>query len=159
MAAIAVTDVRVELLPTANPAGAQPADQVVIMGKLKMSRVRFSISATKGLAYPSSGGIPLPTFKAAGINGDSSFGMVRNVSHVKFYDLGSAVAPTDPNQTQALFKYDATNHVIRGFWESHATSTPNASATGFVELPTTWKPSFGTRGGLPLTFTAEVYGW
>lgn len=162
MAVIAVTDVQVELLPTADPAGAQPADQVMILGKMKMSRVRFTISATKALSYPSSGGIPLPTWKAAG-NGDTSFGMVRNVSHVEFYQMGVASHPSQAaNRTDVVWKYDSENHVIRGFWETHATSTANASATGFVELPTTWFPSFGAPSGVDspgLRFYAKVYGW
>lgn len=158
MAAISATDVRISLLPTASPAGAQP-NQVIIQGKQKVVRFKAEISATKGLTYPSSGGIPLPTWNLSGGAGDVSYGMVRNLSHVIFNDLGNAVLASDPNQTQALFKYDSVGHVIRGFWETHTTSAANPSATGFAELPTTWKPSMGTRAGQPLTFYGVAYGW
>jgi hypothetical protein len=159
MGAITATDCRISLLPTANPAGAQP-NQVLILGKQKQVRFKVEISATKALTYPSSGGIPLPTWNLSGGNGDVSYGMVRNVSHVIMQDMGMAVLPTDPNQKQAMFKYDSQSHVIRGFWETNlASSAALPDATGFAELPTTWKPSMGTRGGLPLTFFGVAYGW
>ena len=50
-----------------------------IWGKKKRNRVKLTMSATQGLAYPSSGGIPLPT----------TLGMVRNVDYV----LSSAKYP------------------------------------------------------------------
>jgi len=162
MAAIAVTDVQIHILPTANPAGAQSADQIIYVGKMKMSRVKFSISATKALTYPSSGGIPLPTFNATQKNGDSSFGMVRNVSHINFYSMGGGYHPSAANRSEVHWKYDARNHVIRGHWITNLASNATLpDATGMTELPTTWKPSMSAPSGADQTldFYAEVYGW
>jgi hypothetical protein len=155
MGAIAVTDVNVSLLPTADPAGVQP-NQVTIQGKQKVVRARFSISATKALTYPSSGGIPLPTWNLPSGNGDVSFGMVRNVSHVVFYDY-----PGKPSAGGGvMWRYDSSNHTIRGFGPNNVTTFPAAAnVTGMSELPTTWSPSFGNPSGSSLDFYAMVYGW
>lgn len=159
MANIAATDVAISLLPTRSATNLGSVHPVDTIGKQHVVLARLSISATAGLAYPSSGGIPLPTRGLATGPGDNSYGMVRNVSHLIIVD-----APMRPSSTRAVvWRYDQANHAIRGYqapgFASGIGPTEGQTATGLSELPTTWKPSFGAVTGSSLDFIVQVWGW
>lgn len=113
-----------------------------IDNKQRTCRVKLALSATQGLTYPSSGGIPLPT----------TLGMRRNVDYVNIIQPlhGGGAGPAN----SYLWAYQVSSHSIRGY---QAAASDAAVATGFAELPTTWKPSLGV-GTAPVMYV-ESKGW
>jgi hypothetical protein len=68
-----------------------------LLGKQRRNRVTVAFG-DGALNYPA-GGIPLPTF--------ASWGMVRNIDFVTFFDENDAAG--------IVWKYDRTNHKLRGY--------------------------------------------
>ena len=117
-----------------------------IQNKQRVNLIKLTLSSTQAGTYPSSGGIPLPT----------TMGMVRNVDYVNvIQDLHPVSAATGAADS-VFWQYIVTDHAIHGYWETHATSTANASATTFVELPTTFEAS--QIGTSPVMYV-EAKGW
>ena len=110
-----------------------------IHAKQRTCFVKLTMSATQGLTYPSSGGIPLPT----------TLGMVRNVSYVNLVQAGNAVSGQG-----VAWNYYVSSHAIRGFWLG---PTTQSAASALTELPTTWQPSDMDAGGV--VFYVEAKGW
>lgn len=81
-----------------------------IVGKKRRARVTIAFG-NGSLTYPS-GGIPLPTF--------ASWGMIRNIDFVTCFDSDDA--------SGIIWKYDRTNHKLRGYVQGASTS--GALATG-----------------------------
>ena len=75
-----------------------------IVGKKRRCRVTVAFG-DGALTYPS-GGVPLPTF--------ASFGMTRNIDFLTCFDADDA--------SGILWKYDRTNHKLRGYIQGAATS-------------------------------------
>ena len=142
MANVTSSDWTISLLPT----GGSHMEQVWIKGKTRTSYVRFDLSATQGLAYPSSGGIPVPTFNATSNSGDTSYGMRRNINHMKMIN-----APAGGVNWQFI----ATDKAIRGYWGLYPTAA--GGPTFLSELPTTLNVSEIDTNGISFTF--EVEGW
>lgn len=117
-----------------------------IEGKKKRNRVRLVLSSTQALTYPSSGGIPLPT----------TLGMVRNVDYVKVIQWPFPASGATGAAKNYHWNYVVSEHSLHAYWETHATSTANPAATGFVELPTTWEVS--QLGTAPVMYL-EAVGW
>jgi hypothetical protein len=115
-----------------------------IEGKHKRNRVKLVLSVTTANAYPTSGGIPLPT----------TMGMVRNIDYVNIIQPPTLSGATGP-MPQYLWAYDRENHGLRG-WSMAATQYTGA-ATALPELPTTWKPSLGYAAA-PVMYV-EAVGW
>jgi hypothetical protein len=114
----------------------------VIEGKHKRNRVKLAMSATQDLTYPSSGGIPLPT----------TMGMTRNIDYVII--VQAPMTTGQPPANNFLWSYDLDNHSLRGYQQP---ATSAAIATGFAELPTTFKPSLVL--GLTPVMYVEAVGW
>lgn len=117
--------------------------------------VRAALTMASGLTYPSSGGVPLPA--------RGSFGLVRQVDSIVFYET-----PPGASTKGVMWKWKTTAAAttpnrdvgaIRGFWAENPTAAGGPS--GFVELPTTWKPSDANDGAAAGTavFYATIQGW
>ena len=158
MAAIAPSDVTIVLLPTRGTAGVAHHPGYII-GKQRQQRFRMEIPGNGDLTYPSSGGIPLPTWGATVGNGDLSFGMYRNLDSMIFEGHnGGATVEAAGNTLGAIdWQFRPGARALHGFWDSRVTSTANAAPTHHAELPTTWKTSMTSGDGIHFYFMA--IGW
>jgi hypothetical protein len=125
---------------------AESVEDRVIYGKQKRNRVKLTLSSTQGAFYPSSGGIPLPT----------TLGMVRNIDYVNIIQGLHPVSAATGAAGGIHWNYVVSQHAIKGYWESGATSTANAAPVLQGELPTTWNPS--DLGDAPVMYV-EAVGW
>jgi hypothetical protein len=146
MAAITATSISVIVLPTTAP-----GSQAMISNKTRMQRCRIEISATQALTYPSSGGIPLPTYNATAkpAGGDNSYGMTRGMDYLVFYDYGPQVSANG-----VMWTYTSSDHTLRGYLNNPTGFT--GVTIGFAELPTTYQPS-GALGSN--VFHVQAWGW
>jgi len=106
------------------------------------------------LVYPSSGGIPLPTRLATTAAGDTSYGMVRNLSYLRYE--GEIFTSTGLRVNDVVWKYDVTSHSMRAFQTQFTTAGPGG-VTEILEAATTWKATLGGNMIHSLVFTAV--GW
>jgi hypothetical protein len=82
-----------------------------LLGKQRRNRVTVAVG-NGTLTYPS-GGIPLPTF--------ASWGMVRNIDFVTFFDEDDA--------SGIVWKYDRANHKLRGYMGGFTVASTAAADT------------------------------
>lgn len=82
-----------------------------IVGKKRRARVTVAFG-DGALTYPA-GGVPLPTF--------GSFGMTRNVDFVVLFDPDDA--------SGIIWKYDRTNHKLRGYVQGFDVASTAAADT------------------------------
>jgi|TARA_Y100000310_G_scaffold231529_2_gene234115 hypothetical protein len=128
----------------------ETVDDRSIFAKKKRNRITLTLdNASSGNAYPTSGGIPLPT----------TMGMVRNIDYIILTGYGHI---TTGNPTSFVrWLYAATMHSLIGYQPLYTFTTAGpgeaGSATTFKELATTWTPTVATP--TPPVFYVEAVGW
>ena len=123
----------------------ETVEERIIEGRKKRNRVKLALD-DGGAFYPSSGGIPLPT----------TLGMVRNVDYVIIVQGLHAVSGATGAADNYIWNYVVTEHAIHGY--GMAPTAYTGDATGFTELPTTWKPDDLGNAGDPV-MCVEAVGW
>ena len=140
------------VLPTdATPSMGPTPGKYRISEKTRITRVRAELTnASNGAAYPTSGGIPLPSFNPTGTP-VADWGMIRNLDYVVFQGVGhtaSGLATAVP-----VWQYNPTAHAILGF---RALASNVSTDQGLRELATTWTP---TLAPFNTVFFFEAKGW
>ena len=113
-----------------------------IEGKKRRNRVILTLdNAANNSAYPTSGGIPLPT----------TLGMTRNIDYVILYGVGHT--STGMATGMPVWTYAPTSHSVVG-WKMGPTAQ---TAGGMLdELATTWTP---TLAPYDTVLYVEAVGW
>jgi hypothetical protein len=162
MALMQVSDALVLPLPTkGTTAGGGSLHPGYVIGKIREVRIRVDYSATESLAYPSSGGIPLPTYGTAvsliKVGADASYGMVRNLDYLQLDGWSGGPSGTPGNRIH--WQWNINDHALRGYAETGATSTADAAPTFMGELPTTWNVSEASGSATHISFFFTARGW
>lgn len=130
----------------------------VILGKIRCVRVRMTMDNAADLsAYPTSGGVPLPSFEPAPSLGSYDWGMIRNLDYIVMYGRGHTASGL-ATQQQPFWEYSPTQHSMVG-WEVLKTISASlgpTEAVGPVELGTAWTP---TLSPIPTVLYFTAYGW
>ncbi len=150
----------ITMLPT-NPTGiVHPEAHGFIVGKVRQTRVRIALdNAASAVTYPA-GGAPLPSWNATtrGTNGDPSYGMRRNLSHL--IPIGEEHASVS-RANDVLWKFapsGAGPGSMRAYQSQQPTTFPAAAgATELKEVPTTWSATLLTDKTPSWEFVAV--GW
>lgn len=142
------------VLPTdAAPSMGPTPNKYRIENKQRITRVRLTLSnASDAAAYPTSGGIPLPSFTPSD---GFDYGMIRNLDYIQIYaygQTGSGLVGASLGG-QPYWVYSPTSHSIHGYGLATALAS---SQFGLNELSTQWTP---TLTGAGLVVYLEAHGW
>jgi len=134
--------------------------QGIIFGKQRCVRVRMTLDNCQvNDAYPTSGGMALPSFMPAATDGSYDWGMIRNLDYVVMYGEGAPYAATGNATGEPRWVYSPSLHAIMGFLSVPTSIGPTPVATavlGDAELTTSWE---WDAGGLHRIFYFTAYGW
>ena len=160
MVAYSASCFTITMLPT-NPTGiVHPEAHGFIVGKVRQTRVRVALDNAASGVVMGAGGAPLPSWNATtrGSNGDPSYGMRRNLSHL--IPIGEE-QPTVSRAEDVLWKYAPTGGggagTMRAYQQRGVSGQSAEVVTMFKEVATTWSATLMTDKTPSWNFIAV--GW